>query len=305
MTPVFYGCYDWHSAVHSHWSLLRACRFQPTAAWSNDAIALLESQFQPEALAAEERFMGAAHRAGFERPYGLAWLLQLTSELRQSLLPLAPRWLDALMPLETLAISRFHDWLPRLPRPNRTGEHSQTAFALGLLADWAVVAGHEATQRLVRDTAWRFHADDVELPLSWEPGPFDFLSPALAEADLMRRCLPPTEFAAWLTQALPESFRETWELHPVTVADFADGKLAHYAGLNFSRAWMSAGIAAGLPHDDPRRMHWQTCAAEHLSAALPALASDEYAITHWVGSFAMYVLTDCGLMATAAPTVSM
>lgn len=301
VTPVFYGCYDWHSSVHSHWSLLRACHVCPGADWAPEAAALLAAQFQEEPLAAEARFVGASHRAGFERPYGLAWLLQLTAELRESPLPLAAQWLTFLQPLEGIAVARFRDWLPRLPQPNRTGEHGQTAFALGLVADWAENVNDVSLQRLVRETALRFHAADRALPLDREPGPFDFLSPALAAADLMRRCLDRSTFSAWLNQALPQATSRPHLPSPVTVADFADGKLAHYAGLNFSRAWMAAGIAAGLPADDSRNALWRGCADEHLAAGLPTLASDEYAVTHWVGTFAMYALTDRGL---ASPTPS-
>ncbi len=304
LTPVFYGCHDWHSAVHSHWSVLRACRCCPEADWVADGVALLAAQLQAEPLAAEARFLGAGHRAGFERPYGLAWMLQLTAELRESQLPLAAQWLTFLQPLEAIAVARFRDWLPRLPRPNRTGEHSQTAFAMGLVADWVRIADDVAMQRLIQETTLRFHSEDAALPLAMEPGPFDFLSPALASADLMRRCLDRSTFAAWLSQALPAATSRTHLPTPVTVADFADGKLAHYAGLNFSRAWMAAGIASGLPADDPRRTLWQVWAGEHLAAGLPALASDEYAVTHWVGSFAMYALTDRGLTAAVAQTVT-
>jgi hypothetical protein len=296
LTPVFYGCYDWHSAVHSHWLLVRLLSHQkagPSESLGFEAQArrALSERFTPDGLAAEWRFLSDPHRVGFERPYGLAWLLELAAELRGWRDRDAAMWSIWLAPLEELAAARFRDWLPNLAAPIRTGEHSQTAFALGLVADWSRVAGDDALRQLVRETALRFYADDADLPLAWEPSGHDFLSPALAEADLLRRFLEPDEYAAWLSRALP-GFPDQAEFPPVSLPDdLSDGKLAHFAGLNFSRAWMLEGIAAGLPVTDARRFGLEQLRLDHLRAGLPALDSDEWAVTHWVGSFAVYALT--------------
>jgi hypothetical protein len=225
----------------------------------------------------------------------LAWLLQLAAELRFVRDPMAARWLIAIEPLERLAVVRFCDWLPKLQSPIRTGEHSQTAFALGLVSDWARDVGEPMVTELVRQTALRFYSSDIALPLRWEPSGHDFLSASLATADLMRRVLDPRMFGDWLSTALP-GFPAESTLRPVPApADPRDGKLAHFVGLNFSRAWMLDGISAGLPQDDPRRAGIDELAEEHLTAGIPMLDCNEYAVTHWVGSFAMYALTRAGL----------
>jgi hypothetical protein len=149
----------------------------------------------------------------------------------------------------------------------------------------------------VQDAVQRFYLDDVALPIRWEPSAYDFLSPALAEADVVRRFLSPAGFATWLDRALPDFPDETFV--PVTPTDLADGKAAHFAGLNFSRAWMLDGIAAGLPIDDPRQRSLQSLSARHLTTGLPVLATDEYAVTHWVGSFVVYAVTRRGLRTPA------
>jgi hypothetical protein len=302
LTPVFYGCYDWHSAVHSHWLLVRLLNvwdekpgFSESRASQSVILQTLADRFTAEHLAVEFQFLNDPLRTGFERPYGLAWLLQLSAELRASPLTIATEWLRDFEPLEQLAAERFRRWLPRLAGPIRTGEHSQTAFALGLVVDWSRVAGDTNLTALLNDSVLRFYGSDHDLPLRWEPSEHDFLSPALATADVVRRFVSPTAFADWLTGALP-GFPEEQTLLPVSLpSDLSDGKVAHCAGLNFSRAWMLDGMASGLPADDLRRPWLERLRDAHLYAGRPALQSDEYAVTHWVGSFAVYALTRRGL----------
>ncbi|MDZ4689486.1 MAG: DUF2891 domain-containing protein [Planctomycetaceae bacterium] len=301
LTPVFYGCFDWHSAVHSHWLLVRCLRLFPTAPWDVEVAERLHQQLTTNGLAAEHDFFAPQDRAGFERPYGWTWLLQLAAELHEWSDPIAQVWRTNLIPLEELIAARVRGWLPKLAGPVRTGEHSQTAFALGLIADWATTVGDTATLRLVQDSVARFYFDDTALPLSWEPSAYDFLSPALAEADVVRRCLAPTDFATWLDRALPGFPEQCSAFAPVVATNLADGKAAHFAGLNFSRAWMLDGIASGLSELDSRRTSLTDLAARHVAAGLPVLSTTEYAVTHWVGSFVVYALTKRGIKDHATP----
>lgn len=302
VTPVFFGCYDWHSAVHNHWLLVRACRLFPTASWAGSARNLLEQQFAPDKLAAEVEFLAAPERAGFERPYGLAWLLRLTAELRNWPDPVAARWLDGLLSLEGMAVSRFEDWLPQLAVPYLGGEHQQTAFALGLLYDWACTAGRDDVVALVVSCGnrWNDHIDGLYSGIR-EPGPHDFLSPSLGSASLMGRVLSRTDFEAWLTERGFDRERVRHLYHPVVVSDYADGKLAHWAGLNFSRCWMLQEIAARLPQSAALRHDLLSLAIEHWAAGLPALERHEYAVTHWVGSFALYALSPPSIITEFLP----
>jgi Protein of unknown function (DUF2891) len=297
LTPAFYGCYDWHSDVHGHWLLVRLLRLMPNAPFAGQARAELARSFTAENVAGEVAFLGHPGRASFERPYGLAWLLKLSAELREWNDPEGKLWSNALRPLETEAASRLKSWLPKLNHPIRIGEHDQTAFSFGLVWDWARVAGDAQMLALLSDAARRFYLPDRNCPLNYEPSGEDFLSPCLAEADFMRRVLEPKAFGGWLAAFLPgmpESSGKHW-LQPALVSDRSDPKLAHLDGLNLSRAWMLEGIAHGLPKNDRRVPVLLAAAAQHRDAALPAVTGEHYEGGHWLGTFAVYLTSGAGL----------
>ena len=284
LTPAFYGCYDWHSSVHGHWLLARLARTFPDAPFTPKARQALAESITPEHVAKEAAYLREEGRASFERPYGLAWLLQLAAELRES----DPTLYAVLQPLETAADERLRAWLPKLSHPIRSGEHSQTAFALGLIID---STRDDALRAAARDAVRRFYLDDRACPLNYEPSGEDFLSPCLAEADVVRRALPPKEFAAWLRRFLPSGVT----LHPEVVTDPSDPRLAHLDGLNLSRAWMLEGIAAALPPNDSRLPAIRAAADAHREAGLKSVTGEHYEGGHWLGSFAVYLTTKRGL----------
>jgi len=296
LTPVFYGCFDWHSSVHGHWLLARLAREFPAAPFAAPARAALAASFTEDKVAAELAYLRDPGRASFERPYGLAWLLQLAAELRSWDDADARRWAAVLAPLEAEAANHIRGWLPKLHYPIRVGEHSQTAFAFGLIHDWSVVAGDDAMRALIDERSRAYYSIDDNCPLEYEPSGEDFLSPCLAEADLMRRVLNPAAFADWLDRFLPvipAIAGDAW-LEPGVVTDRKDPKLAHIDGLNLSRAWMLRGVASGLPAADPRRAALESAAARHAGAAMPAVTGEHYEGGHWLGSFAVYLLSGSG-----------
>ena len=293
LTPAFYGCYDWHSAVHGHWLLARLARTFPRAPFAAPARAALARSLTPENIAAEVRYLQGPGRASFERPYGLAWLLQLSAELRGWDDEQARSWSAVLRPLDAEAVARLKSWLPRLTNPIRIGEHDQTAFSFGLMLDWARVAGDVAMSDLLDARIAAYYLTDKACPLNYEPSGQDFLSPCLGEADLMRRILPPGRYAVWLSAFLPQIPRDgsaEW-LRPVIVTDPTDPKLGHLDGLNLSRAWMLLGMARGLPASDPRITALQKTAAAHREAGLRAVTGAHYEGGHWLGTFAVYLVT--------------
>jgi len=304
LTPAFYGCLDWHSDVHGHWLLVRLLRLYPQAPFAATARAELARSFTPQNIAAELAYLRGAGRASFERPYGLAWLLRLAAELRQWDDADARRWSATLAPLETEGAARLASWLPKLHYPIRIGEHDQTAFAFGLVWDWAARGGDAHMRGLLTDAAQRFYLHDRNCPLAYEPSGEDFLSPCLAEADFMRRVLPPPDFAQWLSAFLPRIPRSgkvgsgghaPW-LSPGVVTDRSDPKLAHIDGLNLSRAWMLEGMAHGLPPHDARIAALLSSAREHAAASLPAVTGEHYEGGHWLGTYAVYLTSEAGLL---------
>jgi hypothetical protein len=299
LTPAFFGCYDWHSSVHGHWLLVRLLRLRPEAPFAAEARQALAQSLTPEHVAGEVRYLEGKGRVSFERPYGLAWLLRLAAELREWGSPEARQWAAALEPLERLSVRRLAEWLPKLTRPIRIGEHSQTAFAFGLVLDWARTAGDADLERLVVARGRDYYGADRDCPLAYEPSGEDFLSPCLGEADLMRRVLPPSEFARWLDgflPGLPKDGLGGW-LTPGVVTDPTDPKLAHLDGLNLSRAWMLEGMAAGLPAGDPRVAGLRAAAAVHREVGLRSVTGEHYEGGHWLGTFAVYLVTGRGLPA--------
>jgi len=296
LTPTFYGCYDWHSSVHGHWLLARLVREFPRATYASAAMKALTTNITAPRIAGEVRYLNAPGRETFERPYGLAWLLQLAAELRESPNAEAKALAVTLEPLETAVVSRLKAWLPKLAYPIREGEHPQTAFAFGLILDYARVRD-PALADLVVSKVREFHLKDRDCPISYEPSGQDFLSPCIAEADVMRRVLPPNEYSAWLTAFLPViPTSGTGDWLPIgVVTDKTDGKLAHLDGLNLSRAWMLEGIAAGLPPADKRRGALLAAATTHAVSGLAAVTGEHYEGGHWLGSFATYLTTRRGV----------
>jgi hypothetical protein len=299
LAPAFFGCYDWHSSVHGHWLLARLARQFPQAPFAAEARAALARSLTPARIAGEVTYFQTPGRASYERPYGLAWLLLLAAELREWDDPQARQWSQALAPLEVEAAQRLRSWLPKLRYPIRVGEHSQTAFAFGLVHDWARVTRDVEMQSLIEAKARAFYASDTNCPLAYEPSGEDFLSPCLAEADLMRRILPAREYGQWLRRFLPvvpAGSKKPW-LAPAEVTDRSDPKLAHLDGLNLSRSWMLLGIASGLPQGDRRIGALNAAAEAHAAAALPAVTGEHYEGGHWLGTFAVYLTTRAGLRA--------
>ncbi|MEO7724911.1 MAG: DUF2891 domain-containing protein [Chthoniobacterales bacterium] len=297
LTPAFCGCFDWHSSVHGHWLLARLARTFPDAPFASEARAALKQSLTSDNIKAEAAYLEGKGRASFERPYGLAWLLQLAAELREWDDPLARELASNLRPLEEAAVKRLSTWLPKLSHPVRVGEHSQTAFALGLMFDYARVSGNKTFGKLAAASAKKYFLADKDCPLAYEPSGEDFLSPCLAEADVMRRILPPNEIGKWLSDFLPQiPEKASADWLPVAVSpDPSDPKLAHLDGLNLSRAWMLEGIVSDLPPNDPRRPALLAAAEAHRKAGLAAVTGAHYEGGHWLGSFAVYLTTRRGI----------
>ena len=288
--PVFYGSYDWHSCVHGYWMLARLLRGHPGLPQAAAIRALFDVQLVAAKVAGECAYLAAPTARGFKRPYGWGWLLKLAHEL--SLLD-EPRWAKALGPLAAVFAQRFRAFLPRATYPVRVGTHFNTAFALRMAADFATGAGDTALLALLRETAWRWYGADEDCPAWDEPSGDDFLSPALIEAECMRRLLPAEDFAPWFDHFLPRlpQGAPATLFRPARVSDRTDGKIAHLDGLNLSRAWCWRSLGGALDAADPRRPRMLKAAALHLAAGLPHIAGD-YMGEHWLASFAVLALDE-------------
>jgi hypothetical protein len=288
--PVFHGSFDWHSCVHGHWLLARILRRHPQLPECAAIRRHFDGAFTPEKVAGEIAYLRRPASAGFERPYGWAWLLKLAAEFRAGDGEADTCWATALQPLATTIVARFLGFLPKADYPVRAGVHANTAFALALSWDYANRAPDAALAELIEHKAESWYGADRDCQ-AWEPCGDEFLSPALMEAELMRRILVPDAFRAWFARFLPRAAEGQPEtlFSPARISDRSDGKIAHLDGLNLSRAWCWRGIAAAFDEGSSLRARADRAVRDHLAASLPHLA-DAYAGEHWLASFALLAL---------------
>jgi hypothetical protein len=287
--PIFFGSFDWHSCVHSYWLLATLYRLFPKLPQRDAIAALFADAFTAGKVEVERTHLERATARGFERPYGWAWLLMLQAELRRHTGREGKAWASTLSPLADLFATRFRDHLPKATYPVRSGMHSSTAFALALAFEYASAHDRKLAD-LIRKTARSWYLGDRDCQ-AWEPSGEDFLSPALAEAECMRRILGPREFQRWFKAFLPrlKKSEPATLFEPATVSDRSDGRIVHLDGLNLSRAWCWRNIAASFPARDPLRKLAVRAADDHLSASLPHVSGD-YMGEHWLASFALLAL---------------
>lgn len=285
--PAFYGCFDWHSAVHGHWSLVTLLQNFPALERADEARQMLRENLSTANINTEVAYFEGPHNKSYERTYGWAWVLKLDEALAGWDDPLAKELHANLQPLTRLIVEKYLDFLPKLNYAIRTGEHPNTAFGLTFAWDYAVAAQDTSLRAEIDRTARRFYANDQDCPISWEPGGYDFLSPCLEEIDIMRRVLPAGEFHAWLKRFLPALTEPGYALAVGEVSDRTDGKLVHLDGLNFSRAWVFYGLVRQYPD---QYGHLEALAVNHFNYSLPNLVGDSYEGGHWLGSFAIYAL---------------
>jgi len=284
--PAFFGCFDWHSSVHGHWMLVRLLKLYPGIPEAQQIRQLFNKHFTTTNIEQELQLFRSKENKSFERTYGWAWLLQLQNELLNWDDPEAKKWSNALQPLATELSKLTITFLGKIVYPIRVGEHSNLAFGLSMMYDYAVDQKDSSLSNAIKTAAMRFYLKDKNCPFTWEPGGSDFLSPCLEEADLMRKVMPKKQFIDWLKSFMPALFDIKLKIETGKVIDRTDGRLVHLDGLNLSRAWCLKGIASSI---HSKRL--LELANEHLEAALPQVASGNYEGEHWLASFAVYALT--------------
>lgn len=281
--PAFYGCFDWHSSVHGHWTLLNIIKELPDFEHSDAVFEKLSRNISKENILKELTYFDDVHNKSFERTYGWAWLLKVVETLRDWDSNEAKQLYENLKPLVALIENKYIEFLPKLKYPIRVGEHTNTAFGMSFALDYAKKYAPELA-RVIMEKAREYYLNDEGCPITWEPSGFDFLSPCLQEASLMMKVLPKEEFILWLDTFLPD-FRNNPSLYleVAEVTDRSDGKLAHLDGLNFSRAWCLYELGNALKNEQMLNL-----ANQHFEYSYSKMDSGEYAGAHWLASFALY-----------------
>lgn len=289
LRPIFYGCFDWHSSVHGYWSIIKLMKQFPELDTDGNIRKLLNEHITEEHVAVEKAFFEDKNNLSFERTYGWAWLFKLQEELHTWKDPDAKRWEKYLEPLVHLLVQRYMEYLPKLVYPIRAGQHDNSAFGLSLPLDYAKTLGNKPFESSIKEHALRLFQHDKNCDLNYEPSGYDFLSPCLEEAFLMSKIMEQMNYDAWLKLFMPELYEEQFDLKPAVVKDRSDGKLVHLDGLNYSRAACLNGIAKAVPALN----HLNTVANDHVQFSIGNIhAKDDYMGSHWLGTFALYALTN-------------
>jgi hypothetical protein len=289
--PAFYGSFDWHSCVHGFWLLAKILRLFPELLQASKIRSLFDEQLTSAKLAGELSYLERPSQNNFERPFGWAWLLMLTTEFARHTTPEAKIWYSRLQPLSRLLAQRFQKYISKLPFPIRAGTHPNTAFAAALVIEYAEVCGEPELLAAVQTRIKEFFGSDVNCQ-ALEPNGNDFHSPLLIEMECMRRVLDQPDFLAWVERFLPRLAEGEPRIlmEPVAVIDQSDQQIVHLDGLNLSRAWCWRNFAAALPHNDVRRKIALEAAEAHILASLPHVTGD-YMVEHWLATYAMLALT--------------
>ncbi len=289
LNPTFYGCYDWHSAVHSHWLLVRCLASSLSSELRKAVVELLTVHLSEERIGQEVKFFGSPGGRTSERPYGWAWLLLLHAECARSSEMAANQWTKALNPLAALLRGRLMDYLSGLaPYPIRSGTHANTALALQLTLEASRLVHDADTERSVTSLALQFFGDSA--PATWGavPSGTDFLSAPLTEGALMAEAMTPDEFGGWLSQAVSDSPGDVWRA-PLVAADDANFGGAHLEGLLVTRAWSMAIVARALGADHPHSPKLALGLAEHLDRVRQIQPAAGFHRAHWLPTFLVYL----------------
>ena len=282
--PAFYGCFDWHSSVHGHWSLVYLLKQFPNLDKKKEIISKLQTNLSKANIQQEVVYISKQHEKAFERTYGWTWVLKLQLELETSTDPYAGELAQNLQPLSNKIIENYIEFMPKLLYPVRAGTHTNTAFGLNFAWDYAVYSNNLPLQKSIRDNAIRLFEKDQGCPFAWEPSGTDFLSPCMEEIGIMRRILPEKEFLQWIRQFAPSLSDTNFSWDVARVSDRTDGHLVHLDGLNFSRAWNFYELIGQYPKEFS---HLKAVADKHLEFSLPTVVDGNYEGEHWLASFAL------------------
>ncbi|MBF88850.1 MAG: hypothetical protein CMG75_04165 [Candidatus Marinimicrobia bacterium] len=295
VTPSFYGCWDWHSAVHGHWTMTKILKMFPNISVGDSIRKKLRLNLSAERLDAEFRFFSENDfTKSFERTYGWAWLLKLYSELVTWDDPDGQQWASNMRPLARLLSQRTVAYLQVLSSPLRSGTHANSAFSFSLMYDYAIITGDTLLFSSLENFGNRFFAKDSDCPTAYEPSGTDFLSPCLAEAEAMSKFMENDKFLSWFDKFLPPLSDDRFKSlrSPPLVLDLKDPGIGHLIGLMFHRAWSMNQLWFVLPVNDDRREIFSRLAAMHANEAYRIMFDSGYGGEHWLATFAVYMMSE-------------
>ncbi|HXE31087.1 MAG TPA: DUF2891 family protein [Terriglobales bacterium] len=286
----FYGCYDWHSAVNSTWTLVTVLKKYPNIPIAQLIREKLNDHLGKRNLAGELTFFEGSK--SFERPYGQAWLLKLYGDLLTWNDPDAKKWAANMQPLADFFSKNLAGYLTKLPTPVRQGVHPNTAFDMDLMLPYTEEAHDTALHDAILATSHRFYDGDQDCPTGYEPEGVSFLSPCLVEGALMSHVMDGNHFLAWFNDFMPAVYSRSFRplVSPFDASKITPDQMAgqsHLIGLAFSRAAAMLTIAQALPANDPRVPVLRRLAAIHAVQGYKTLDKAGYLETHWIATYAL------------------
>ncbi|MAW08989.1 MAG: hypothetical protein CBD60_01675 [Flavobacteriaceae bacterium TMED200] len=289
ISPSFYGCWDWHSAVHGHWAMVKILKDFPKISNRDIILSKLNKNLSEENLSKEFNFFKQDFNKGFERTYGWAWLMKLYSELLSWDYDKAQIWANNMKPLVDLLSERTILFLDKLSRPLRPGTHANTAFSFSLMIEYAKIANDDLLFNKIKEYSIKNFLGDTNCPVSYEPSGTDFLSPCLAEAGLMSLLLDNKEFNKWIYKFLPSFDESNFGniINTPEVLDYTDPGIGHLIGLMFHRAWTLKDVSAKLNNTQDKKL-FQKIARKHSEEGYKIMFKSGYGGEHWLATFAIY-----------------
>ena len=170
--PAFYGSFDWHSSVHSHWMLAEILSTYPDISARGEIIAAFDEHFTEEKMRGEAAYFDRKLSGNYERTYGWAWLIKLSEQLHhlaehsadKALQEKAKGWATHVDILSDKIVAKWKAYLPKMTYPNRIGTHSNSAFALAFAIDFARARGDKEFEQSLIALARQLHLGEKKAP---------------------------------------------------------------------------------------------------------------------------------------------
>ena len=293
--PVFFGSFDYHSSVHSYLTLIKLVFMFPTNSKAQECREFVNTQFTTSNLMKEIAILNL-YPLNFEMPYGFSWLLLLIAELqRQSSnfsIPPGPLAL-----FETVIKGKIISWLTSINEPNHSGLHSNTAFSLTLLIDYAKMKEDVVLFELISTTAETIYGEFLMSKAAFppeekedEPGRCSsFLSPQLCLLNLFNSLGSPHFTIQSLLITRKDITEQLETLTPKLGGDPDNASSCHLIGLNFSRCWGLVQLASFFGSAE-RKEFFLNLAKSHLDTSLPLVDSGYWMGDHWTVTFLVKAL---------------
>ena len=293
--PAFYGCYDWHSAVHNHWALIKLLKTYPQIP---EAVAIrekLNQSFTEDNINREFLyFQNNKEQYIFEFPYGQGWLLKVAEELKSWNDPDAQRWLENLAPLHKLCAAAAQVIWKDIDEVSLSGSHDAPSLNLSFALDYARAFGDEDLLKVVLKASKKFYGKMTKAPLRAEPFEYDFMSASLLVTDLMRKVYDQETYIKWLKGFAPGLMDATSVAKDLQIkkTDKHDGYESHWDGYHLNRIWCLNGMLQLQTEflDAETKAIWVKSMNDMWDYAQESIGKGNYDIDHWLSSFSVFAL---------------